>query len=60
MLAFTQTELLEHENVIVKAERARIAALIRQKAEEHPQWDAYHLLNDLATSIDPLPADPQV
>jgi hypothetical protein len=64
MLMFTQEDLDRHVDLIsaarLQTERKRIADLLREKAEAHPQWTVHDLLKDLADSIDPPPADPQV
>jgi hypothetical protein len=52
MLMFTQQQMLEHENNVARAERARLAAYLREKAEAHPTWMVHDLLKDLAVAVE--------
>jgi hypothetical protein len=56
MLMFTREVLDHHVDLIsaarLKAERKRIADLLREKAEAHPQWLVHDLLKDLAVQIE--------
>lgn len=52
MLMFTQQQMLEHENNVARAERARLAAYLREKAEAHHTWAVHDLLKDLAVAVE--------
>ena len=56
MLMLTQKELDAHVDLIsaarLKTERKRIADLLREKAEAHPQWTVHDLLKDIAAQVE--------